>query len=433
MATDNLKELEKKKAEVKSSNKKKEELRAIPAKEVPPAKSKKQLREERRDQRASDIINSEAGEYGIDLNTKAPLTSTAKETITSNVKKLAGKEFASDIDNFASAYSNPNFEDLPEIDQQRLKESARKQRIATWSDKLKMFGESLAGRRVDPNSLATNQLRQERDEQYQNYKTAVERNRKVKEAWETNYRNDLMDWIQEKIDDTTLSASEREKYKVMAEQIAATNRKTALGESELEARKDNSYYDNKPRNTSSKPSPVYTEQMDDGTWQLTNQDDPYSDLYYKLAGNSPVLINELAKIAGYAVDDDGALKRNLSTDETERFANTLLSRMYDFTTDENGNRKATPKPGMENYLNDLSNQMQAVNDLENEYQQLDADYNAEYDQTKNRHKDDVSEKWEQLKKAKRDEINQAQKDLNNLLEGKPLSRSTFTEIVKAHQ
>ncbi|WP_372647770.1 hypothetical protein [Draconibacterium sp.] len=434
MAKDNLKELEKKKASVKSSEIKKEELKSVPAKVVPPAKSKKQLREERRDERASNLVNSEAGEYSIDINTisKAPLTTSTEENITNSVKQLVGKEFASDIDNFANAYSNPQYEDLPELDLKRLKESARKQRRVRWADALYAFGQGLQGRVANPETYASTRLQRERDQQYQNYKNTVDRNRKIKQAYEDSYRNDLMDWIQQKIDDTTLSAAEREKYKVMADQIAATNRKTALGEKELASRINNSYYDSKPNN-SSKTNPVYTEQLENGGWKLTNQDNPYSDLYYKLAGNSPVLVNELAKIAGYAVDDEGALKRNLSSDETERFANTLLSRMYDFSTDEKGVRMATPKPGMENYLNDLSGQMQAVRDLENELMQIENEYNTEYSSAKKRNRDDVDEKYNPLREEKRNEIQQAQKDLKNLLEGKPLTRSTFSDIVKAHQ
>lgn len=429
---DNLKELEKKKASVKSSDTKKEELKSVPAKVIPPAKSNKQLREERRDERATNTINSEAGQYGIDLSnvSKTPLTTTAKEQITNSIKQLAGKEFASDIDNFSKAYTNPQFDDVPELNEKRLKELARKERRTRWADALYAFGQGLQGRVANPETYASTRLQRERDQQYQNYKNTVDRNRKIKQAYEDSYRNDLMDWIQQKIDDTTLSAAEREKYKVMADQIAATNRKTALGESELAARKDNTYYDSKPNN---KTNPVYTEQLDNGGWKLTNQDNPYSDLYYKLAGNSPVLVNELAKIAGYAVDDDGALKRNLSTDETERFANTLLSRMYDFSTDENGTRMATPKPGMENYLDDLSGQMQAVRDMENELMQIESQYNTEYSSAKKRNRDDVDAKYDQIREEKRTEIQQAQKDLKNLLEGKPLTRSTFSDIVKAHQ
>lgn len=435
MEPDNLKELKKKKAEIKTASEK-ESLKPIDKAVVLPAKSKAELRQERKDKIISDQLSDETGKFGIDLNvtSKAPLTQQTKDQITNAVKQITSKEFASDIDNFSKSYVNPTLEEVPGLNEQQLKDSIKKQRKIAWADALYAFGQGLQGRTANPEAFASTRLKRERDQQYQNYKTATQQNQKVRDLWNQQYRNDLLDFVKQKQKDTTLTASEKEKYRLLEEQIRATNRKTANEEAQLKARQDNTYYDTRDKKTATtKTQPTYTQQSEDGSWQVTNQKNPYSDLYYKLTGNSPVLINEMAKMAGHALEDDGTLKRNLTSDEVERFANTLLSRMFDFSTDEAGNRIATPKPGMENYLTDLSDQMQIVQNLDNELLQIDADYNDEYSQAKNRKKDEVQSKFDQLKQAKQQEIKQAQQNLTNLLEGKPATHSTFSDIVKAHQ
>ena len=123
-----------------------------------------------------------------------------------------------------------------------------------------------------------------------------------------------------------------------------------------------------------KVKPIYTHQTDDGNWQVTNQKNPYSDLYYKLTGNSATIINEIAKLAGNAVDDTGALKRNLSVAETERLSNTLLSKAFDIQVDDKGNQVAVPKPGMENFMPEISSSMASNNQLKADRKRLQEEF-----------------------------------------------------------
>ncbi len=388
-------------------------------------KSKKQLRQEKRDALATTKIDTEAGKYGIDLDNlqKAPVTEGVKTRITEGVKSIGDKEFASDIESFSKSYVDPAMVQTPALDREALKESAKRQRRARWADALVGFGAGLQGRVADPGAMLTTRLERERNLEFQEFRKISEANKKSQEAWSHQYRNDLLDFLNDKIQDQNTSKADRIKYEQAAEKIQLSKDQLELRREELAARKAGKYY--APRSTPSKVKPVYTQELADKTWRITNAKNPYSDLYYKLTGNSPTIINEVAKMAGHTTEEDGTLKRNLSADEIERFSNTLLSRMFTVSTDEAGNRIATPKPGMENYMSDLSSKISELDTLNAEKQSLENEGMQKASVTKDKKdKASILEDYATQVGEIDQQLKQSKSDVKTLLEGKSIKKTT---------
>ncbi|MCK5614715.1 hypothetical protein KAR91_73315 [Candidatus Pacearchaeota archaeon] len=380
--------------------------------------TKKDERQARREQRVSEMVSTQASRYGLDLANlpKAPLTEDAKKRITEGVSQSTADDFTSEIEGFAKAYSKPSMITTPELSEEQLKQSARKQRKARWLDALYGFGEGLQGRTADPRAMVGKRLQRERGETFQEYRSLTEQNKKAQEIWENQYRNDLIKFVDDKIKDKSTSTAEKAKYKQFQDQLKLQQDRLQLSREELEARKAGKYY--APRSTSAKAAPIYTEQIEGGAWQITNAKNPYSDLYYKLTGNSPAVINEMAKIAGHTTEEDGTLKRNLSADEIERFSNTLLSRMFTVSTDEDGNRIATPKPGMENYLGNLSNKIADVKRLETEIQNTAEEQMLVTKDARRREKTKLNLEFDSKLNDLESQLDNAQSEIKNLLDGK---------------
>ena len=400
--------------DAKASGKSRSELRGI----------KKDNRSEVKDAKISNTIKNESNKAGIDFKNQinTPLSLQAKKRITDGVKRSTSQDFANDIESFSSTYSPPQLENLPQLEEQALKESVRKQRKARWADALYAFGQGLTGQTANPAAMRSKQLEAERKQQYYEYKDISERNKKVQQVWENQYRNDLMNWLDDKINDKNTADAEKEKYQKMADEIQLRNDELQLKRDEFDARKKGGYY--QKTTPAEKPSTVHTEMQEDGSWQITNQKNPYSDLYYKLTANSPTVINEMAKLAGHTVEDDGSLKRNLSSDEIERFANTLLSRMFKVNTNEKGQRIAQPIPGMENYITDLSSKIDEVNTLKQELQTISDEQLIKVSEARNRNRDDLNEEYQQKIDAFDKQLKVAQNDLQSLLDGKKSETQT---------
>lgn len=354
---------------------------------------RKQAREDIRTARAEKIVGEQAGRYGIDLDnlTKKPLDTNAKSAITEGARKAYGEEFAKGIEGFSEMYAPPSAEQAPTIDKDRLIESARKQRKARWLDALQAFGTGLQGRVMAPEQSLSKQLEAKRGAEFQEYKDITERNRKAREVYQSEYRKDLISWLDKKMADKKTSEAEAAKLqKLKDEAIAAQKRfesemgfkkgeatakqkrweeEKALKERELQLREEGKYY--APKTTAEGKQPTI-QPLEGGKYELKNQKTPYTTLYYQLAGNSEKIVNELAKRSeGAILDESGNLKSALRPDQVERLANTLLSRVYTESKDDEGNKIFTPKPGMENFMSDLSESMDSIKPLEDERDKLE--------------------------------------------------------------
>ena len=442
MNPEKLQTIDRKKAEIKPTERKSMTLKPMVPVEIAPEKSNRELRQERREQRINDQIKTETGAYGINLSqlSKVPLTDSSKKNITNQVKQIASEEFANDIDNFSKAYVYPSLDPVPELNEEELKKSARRQRIAKWADALSAFGKGLSGRPVNPENFASTRLQRDRDAQYQNYKTATERNRRIQEIRDNKYLDDLLNFVQEKQKETTLSAAEKEKYRLLEEQIKASNRKTALGESQLAARRDNSYYDTRKKTARANQKPVYTQQNEDGSWQLSSGKTPYTDLLYSMTNNPDALF-----------PDPG--NRRYTTAEKEDMAKQIISQGFTISTDKNGNAVAVPIQGKENYIEQLPVQRQ-IEQLDKTIKQAEKDLTIrqqKYDMSSrkdreiNKSKLDFAQKKLSELKQQRNSLRPNPKkeqagdyddtrsqEYNSFWNGTK-KRSTFSEIVQKHQ
>lgn len=359
--------------------------------------ARKAGREAKRDTAAGDIISKESGRYGIDLDdlTASPVGDAAKTRITEGVSQAVEAEKwdgAKKIAGFQKAYSGPSLEDRPSLDAKALKESARKQRKSAWVDMLTAFGQGVRSGRVDPESLRSTKFKRERDVEFQQYRDITERNKKTKNLWEHQNRQDLLEFVNKQIADKNISDAEKKKYEDAAAQIKTKNaqweKEFGLKQEQLKARKEGKYY--APRSTGAR-----------GTASKTR----YTDKYYEISGNSPAVINELAKITGgYAVDDDGNLKNTLRPAEAERLSNTLVTRMF---KEDPETGEFIPIPGMENYIDDLSNSIDASKAKQSEISALEAE---QYEKTKD------ANRWQKPKinAAYITRINQAEAELEQM-------------------
>lgn len=403
----------------------------------------KEYRKNKRDVKLKEKVGDEAAEIGIDLKnlTKVPVSEPGKRRITDSIKQTTTSEIAKDLDRFHDAYANPTFEDQPELNEAKLAQQAKKEKRAKWADALYILGQ---GGKADPSKYVSNKLERERDQQYQNYKTVTDKNKRAKEIFEHQYRKDLLEFINKKLKDEQLDQAEKNKWQNAADKLGEEIRqfneklpiekgKLKLGEDQLAGKMElgrgelalkDKELDLRAqgkiggRGSSKVPvDPVYTELLEDKkSWQLTNAKNPYSDLMLKLSGNSPELLNEFAKISGYATDNEGNVKGNLTAGQIENLSNTIVSQMFDIKESPEGVRIASPKPGMENYIKDISKEMTLINALKEQVEHLQSIRQESIDNAGWFKKDDVRDAFDQDITSIETRINDSKANLNSLLQ-----------------
>jgi hypothetical protein len=432
-----LQTIKSKEANVKTSDKPKVKLQPMEEK-VPTNDSRREIKRKHKDY---DQLTGEALNQGLDLDKvlKQPLNEKTKRDLKISADKIYSEDLATSIKGISEAIGEAPQEPLPVINYKDLQESARKQRRAGWADALYAFGEGLQGRTANPNAMVGTRFQRERDQKFQEYKNTVERNRKVKQIWEQKRNDEILDWILERKNDQTLSAADREKYRLLEAQISSSNRKTALGESELAARKDNTYYNSKTGKTAQ--NPVYTQQLDNGSWQLSSGKTPYTDLLYSLTDDPGQLFP----------DPDG---RRYSPAEKEDLAKQIISQSFRLSTDKNGNTIAKPIQGRENYIQQLPVKREitkldeSISEAEQDFSKLESKYaNAkrgdkatlkaalekskqELDALKNRRKELNSSIG--VATPETDYDTDKSQEYNSFWNGRK-SSSKFQDIVKSHQ
>ena len=331
----------------------------------------KAVREQKRIEKDEAVLKPQAGRYNVDLDAfpKGPMTENRKNQITKNVKKLASKEMAEDLDAFAKAYGKPSFEEPPQIDKDEMLKSARKERRAKFGDALYTFGEGLQGRTADPEKLMGTRLERERDKRFSQYKGATERNRLHNAAWESKYREDALAYIDKQLAQENLDKEQALKYQAMRDKLAAEKDmfdakmglegdRIQLGRDELEAKR-------KGEGTFKKwPPSKYGSSKKE-------KESVYSDMRSQI---DPSLITQIAKASGgHEMTDDGVLAKPLDKAQYDRYADNILSQMYEVTTDANGKETLVPKPGKETLLADVTTLINEQNDLNREIEKLEAE------------------------------------------------------------
>ena len=333
---------------------------------------RKDIRDTKKDIKLEEKISSETGKHGIDLDNlpAGPMTEASKQQITQAVTEGATKDVVDSATGFSKAYATPKYLDRPELKEEQLKKEARREKKARIWDAIGAVGRGLQGKEIDTSKFKSAQIRQGREDQYTEFRDISKANKATAQKWEGNYRNDLIDFLDQKLQDKGTSEMEKIKYQQALAQLEKTKAETK-------------YVKNKPYSTAStKTKPTYTHQSEEGNWQMTNQKNPYTDLYYKMSGNSPALINAFAKISDFPLNKEGGLARSLSDSDVERLSNDLLSKAFDIQVDDNGNQVAIPKPGKENLLQNLSSSISASEQAQEKISQLETEmkneiYNAE--------------------------------------------------------
>jgi len=345
------------------------------------------------------MVDRDAAASGVTIDwkkyTHQPITPETKTDIEGAVRNMAAGDLARNVKGFSDLYGKPPQQELPKLDTKQLQEDARRQRKARWADALVAFGEGLQGKVANPEMFRSTQIQRKRDAQFQEYKNITQKNQLSRELWNKQRSDDLLKFIKDKIDDQTLTASEREKYQIAYEQIAQRNRETALGEAELAARKDNSYYDKRPRGTR--------------TSTTRKPEEKFISIYDKASGGNQYVLNKLAEINGFTKNDNGETVE-LSPANAERMAGVIINNM--FTKNDNGEYE--PIPGRENYISEIENRLINLEKLEEENAQGEPDY----DGLSRREKRAAKAAWENRKSSLPAEIEKSRKELQNLIQGK---------------
>lgn len=185
---------------------------------TPPKESKRQYSKKVGDYKK---IAEEASLQGIDLDNadQIPLTDEDRNKIDQIIVKSVPKELVGEFNAIANSHTAPKSEERAKLDAKALMASARKQRRAKFGDALYAFGEGLQGKTANPEAMATTRLQRQRDEQFKDFKEVTERNQKTKFLWETQHRNELIDWAEKKARDMKIDEQTRMKYQQMADKF----------------------------------------------------------------------------------------------------------------------------------------------------------------------------------------------------------------------
>lgn len=365
-------------------------------------------RRERKDEALGQQVRSEASLFGIDLDSIGkPTTSSTKENILQSVKDTSPEELSSQLDRFASTYAPAKIGTPPSLDENYLKQLAKKEKRAKLWDTIGTIGRGLQGKATQRGDLAARGYEDQRANLYKQYRDVTEANKLRSQEWERGFREDLYDFVDSKIKDRTTSETDRAKLELLRSQIEKN--KADAG---------------KTRKESGLTSLDYSTQNPDGSWTIGAGKNPLTELYYKIPGASPALINQMAKMAGFALDDTGALKSKLSPSETENVANKLISKAYDIAVDQNGNRIARMKPGAGNFFQELSTNTAQIAQLD---MQISNTYNKEQEEIEQAgaftREQPIRDKWANRRIELESKLARHQSNVRKLMSGESTKRS----------
>jgi hypothetical protein len=367
----------------------------------------------------TNIVVNSANKYGIDLNNPptTPITDNYKNQIANDLSAQVSKESTDKFLKYADSHPNPNFLNQPVINPDEEKKNARRERNAKWADALYAFGEGLQGKTANPDTFASNRIKRKRNEEFQNFKNVAEANKQTANNWQYNYRKDLTDWIDKQLSNENLKESERLKYQQLRDQLAQQQKQfedeMGFKRDELAARERMAQNENASREKmagTQKPAIVKT---------------PYSDAYYKLSGNSPKALLEYAKYSGAPVDNNGNVK--IDNADIERYSESLLGQM--FNIDSKGNM--TPKPGKENYINDINSKIEQVKSIPDKIKALKDEMETKKKENhwflSHKTEADITDEYAPKINALQSQLDASQSQLNNMFSGKDTGQGSVEE------
>ena len=289
-------------------------------------------------------------------NPAYPITEGYRRDTADTIASMVDKESMDDFMKYASTATDPNYKKVPIIDEEKERLSARWQRGAKWADMLAGFAEGLRGdKHIDWDNLATSRIAQARDERFKNFRDITEANKETADAWEKGYRNDLLNYYNQQLQRSDLSKAEKNKFEQLKMKIDAE--KEAL-DKKLAADKDNL-----------ERKIAADKDMQKAQLNAKKGSTPYSETLHKLSPNAPLLLQEFAKYSKHPKDANGNI--TLTPADLERYSTTILSQMFE--KDADGNITSTVKPGMENYVDEMTATLSAVDQARNKIPQLEAE------------------------------------------------------------
>lgn len=182
---------------------------------------RKAEREQRREERVTKQLASETGKYGIDLKDLGPTTPSRKKEILEEIKASAPKELISDIELYSKRYTPPTPAATPTLDEKTMRDQIKKERRMRWIDAISALGTGLSGRTYDPSQGFAARSRAGREAQMQQYKDVVEANRQRAKAWDAQYKQEMVDYLQKQIDEGTMSPLEQQKVQAQINKMKA--------------------------------------------------------------------------------------------------------------------------------------------------------------------------------------------------------------------
>lgn len=203
------------KADIKTTDVKAELGKSKPVDTTKPSESDRQYQK-----KVGDYKNvvSMMKEKGIDPNNPIEATDANKTNLIDAVKGAYSKDVASKLDSISKAYSPPPSAPVPSIDQKALMELEKKKRRAKFGDALYAFGEGLQGKTANPENFASTRIQREQDKQFQDYKTATEKNRNAKYLYDNQTRKEWIDWADKMQANKAIDQNTKLKLKELADQ-----------------------------------------------------------------------------------------------------------------------------------------------------------------------------------------------------------------------
>jgi len=189
-----------------------------PVDKTPPKESDREYGKKVGDYRA---IVKEAAKNGTNLDDVGamPLADSDRSNIDKAIETIVPKELVGEFYGIANSHTAPKNEERNKLDQEALMKSKKMERKARWIDALSAFGSGLQGKDTKPDDFISTKLQRQRDEQFQSFKDTTERNQKTKYLWETQHRNELIDWAEKRRKETRDDAELSAKYQQIADQF----------------------------------------------------------------------------------------------------------------------------------------------------------------------------------------------------------------------
>lgn len=287
---------------------------------------RRQAKSDIKDYQLGRDVAAEASRFGVDLSKPTdigPLTQQRKEQIDKDILGAIDDSRKGTMQTIQSLYKAPSQPEMPQLSEEALKRSMRREKRARILDAISAIGQGMQGRDIDTSRFLSSQLRGEREAQYSKYRQAQQAARKGAADWEEGYRNKMIGYLEDQLkQDPAMSDAKRR-------EIEARINKLNI---EAEWKRKQPYY--KPSSQRTSQQPGYKDEF------YLKGSNPYTSVLYSISDDPESLFPAL---------QDGTY----SPTQKEDAAKQIILQMYDIKTDERGNQYLMPKEGKEGYLSQV--------------------------------------------------------------------------------